>query len=439
MIMLDWKTILMNEPFLLAYKVLNIIIYGLFYIYLYKKLNRVEEKILYWNFLVLFFIGGSFSALIFNYTSSVFSSSGMLNIQTGFISWSIYFIIVFLLPLLSIILTNKIFIAIPSKNTGFKGINLIIIYCMLIFIFIFIFINIDLNNLIFNYNYKGYAESLLNRYNLQYTFIFVFIVKVLTFILLLALSIEYFYRERRKLSFALFIAGVVIYGVIDNLIFISKLYFVGFAFSYIVFLLINLKKKYFIVIASSLAVAYILFYFYNVGSNYEANYIEPILKGITRFTISVPYYIEYYMNNNFNMKIYFHSILIGENIISPNIKVFSTMFDDSHMQVQGSLASSIFTYNYANFGIFTIVKSLFEILILISLYAYITKNGISSIKLAIFFLLVFGIINYSFITIMVGPLLGIVFFILFYISIKNIKIIINNKGKQLNETTITRP
>jgi hypothetical protein len=411
------------------YKLLSITIYGIFYIKIYSKLIRMEEKILYWIFIFIFFVGGSLSAILFNYKSSIFSSSGMLNIETNFISWSIYFIIVFLVPLLSIILVNKIFKFFTYRNNIIKTTNLNIIYSILIVIFTYVVVNVDINDLLFNQvAYIGYNEALANRYSLQHSGLYIFIIRISSFVFLLALSIEYFFRKQKILSFIYFIIGMIIYGLIDNLIFISKLYFIGFVFSYMVFLFLNINKKYFIFITIIITVLYIFYYFYNMGYQYEASYYNPIIKGITRFTISIPYYIEYYMHNNFDMRIYFHSILIGETITSPNIKVFSTMYNISNNSIEGSLASGIFTYNYANFGIFTILKSLFEIPILVSLYAYITKYNITSIKLSIFFLLVFGIINYSFIIIMVGPVLGIMFFIVFDIVLDFIKSILQNKN-----------
>lgn len=403
----------MNELILL-YKILSIGMYGIGYCYIYKKLNKVEEKILFWNFFILFFIGGSLSALIFDYTNIIFPSSGMLSIETDIFSWSIYFIIVFLLPILSILVSNKIF-KFFSISESFQNTNLTIIYIVLLLIIVYTVLNTDLTSMLFNQVHKSYSESLEYRYALQYSSSYTFIVKVVSFVFLLALCMEYFYRERKTLSFVLFIISIIIYGVIDNFIFISKLYFIGFVFSYLVFLLIYMNKKYFIPIVVLVLIGYISFYFYNMGNNYEAVFFEPILKGITRFTISVPYYIEYYMSNDFDMKIYFYSLLTGDTIISPNIRVFSTMFNASNMDIQGSLASGIFTYNYTNFGIFTIFKSLFEVTVLMCLYAYISKKWMTSIKLSIFFLLVFGIINYSFVTIMVGPLLGFfVFFIIYF-------------------------
>lgn len=404
----------MNELILL-YKILSIGMYGIGYWYIYKKLNKVEEKILFWNFFILFFIGGSLSALIFDYTNIIFPSSGMLSIETDILSWSIYFIIVFLLPILSILVTNKIF-KFFSISESFQKTNLIIIYIVLLLIIVYTVLNTDLTSMLFNQVNKSYSESLEYRYALQYSSSYRFIVKIVSFVFLLALCMEYFYRGRKTLSFVLFILSILIYGVIDNFIFISKLYLIDFLFSYLVFLLIYMNKKYFIHIVVLVLIVYVSFYFYNMGHNYEAVFFEPILKGITRFTISVPYYIEYYMSNDFDMKIYFYSLLTGDIIISPNIRVFSTMFNVSNMDIQGSLASGIFTYNYANFGIFTILKSLFEVTVLMCIYAYISKKCMTSIKLSIFFLLVFGIINYSFVTIMVGPLLGFFVFFMIYFT-----------------------
>jgi len=403
-----------NELILL-YKILSIGMYGIGYWYIYKKLNKVEEKILFWNFFILFFIGGSLSALIFDYTNIIFPSSGMLSIETDILSWSIYFIIVFLLPILSILVTNKIF-KFFSISESFQKTNLIIIYIVLLLIIVYTVLNTDLTSMLFNQVNKSYSESLEYRYALQYSSSYRFIVKIVSFVFLLALCMEYFYRGRKTLSFVLFILSILIYGVIDNFIFISKLYLIDFLFSYLVFLLIYMNKKYFIHIVVLVLIVYVSFYFYNMGHNYEAVFFEPILKGITRFTISVPYYIEYYMSNDFDMKIYFYSLLTGDIIISPNIRVFSTMFNVSNMDIQGSLASGIFTYNYANFGIFTILKSLFEVTVLMCIYAYISKKCMTSIKLSIFFLLVFGIINYSFVTIMVGPLLGFFVFFMIYFT-----------------------
>ncbi|WP_323665208.1 O-antigen polymerase [Aliarcobacter butzleri] len=415
----------MNELILL-YKILSIGMYGIGYWYIYKKLNKIEEKILFWNFFILFFIGGSLSALIFDYTNIIFPSSGMLSIETDILSWSIYFSIVFLLPILSILVTNKIFKFFSISET-FQRTNLIFIYISLFLIIVYILFNTDMTNLLFNQAYKGYSESLENRYALQYSSSYLFIVKVLSFIFLLSLCIEYFNRGRKVLSFAYFVLSIVIYGIIDNFIFISKLYFIGFVFSYLVFLLIYMKKKYFIPIVVLVSISYISFYFYNIGHNYEAVVIEPILKGITRFTITIPYYIEYYMSNDFDMKIYFYSLLTGEKVISPNIRVFELMFDTSKMDVQGSLASGIFTYNYANFGILTTFISLFEVTVLIYLYTTITKNIMTSFNISIFSLLVFGIINYNFTTILVNPLIGYILllgllYILNYVNQRRIKL-----------------
>lgn len=223
----------MNELILL-YKILSISIYGIGYLYMYKKLNRVEEKILFWNFFILFFIGGSLSALIFDYTNIIFPSSGMLSIETDIFSWSIYFIIVFLLPILSILVSNKIF-KFFSISESFQNTNLTIIYIVLLLIIVYTVLNTDLTSMLFNQVHKSYSESLEYRYALQYSSSYTFIVKVVSFVFLLALCMEYFYRERKTLSFVLFIISIIIYGVIDNFIFISKLYFIGFVFSYLVF------------------------------------------------------------------------------------------------------------------------------------------------------------------------------------------------------------
>jgi hypothetical protein len=417
---------------ILIYKLINIILYAIAYGILFKRLNKIEEKIVFYHFGILFFIGGSISCLIFDIKNIIFPSSGMLDIHISILSWSIYFIIVFLLPLLSIVIISKIL-----KNNNkieFKQTNMLIIIFLLFLIIIYVLFSLDINQILLNH-FSSYKESLETRYSLQYDRMFYFIVKVLSFVLLLSLNIELLYRKKVKLLTLTFMVTTMLYMFIDNFIFISKLYFIEFVFSFLIVLSLYIKKKYLIIIMILFSSAYTVFYFYNIGNNYEANIIEPLLKGLTRFTITIPYYIEYYMNHDFDMRIYLHSIFIGENIISPNIKVFSLAFDTLN---KGSLASGIYTYNYANFGIFTILKSLIEVIILIYLYKIILNKNLSSVKLALFCLLIFGIINYSFTTILMGSILGFIYFALFYFIKDTLIPQIIFKRKRINETTTTR-
>jgi hypothetical protein len=429
----------------LIVKLLFIIIFAFAYFNLYKKINYLEERIFFWYFFIFLYIGGSITSLIFDYTDLIFVSSDMTIIKTNVMTWLIFFIIVFVVPYICIYIFKRIMYK-NNQILKFRKTNFFFLIIISIFISLYIFISIDIPELINKFSHiKSYTNWIIYRNKLYYSFDFYFIAKSLAFVVLLSLFIELYFRKKKRLAFVFFLIGLILFGLIEHFLFATKGLIFNFAIAYLLVLFFDIKILKFILVGLVFIGGYIGYYAFNmgIGSNYElTNIIMPIVSGLTRFTLTIPAFIEYYMIHDFDMRIYFHSILIGENIISPNIKVYSMLFNntiDLGNGIYGSLTNNMFTYNYSNFGIFFILKSFFEFIILISIYKKtIVKNEMTTIKLAILFLLLFNILNFEFITILVNPVVGFIYFALFYFIKDTLIPQIIFKRKRINETTTTR-
>jgi len=409
----------MND--LLLIKLLFILIYTFFYYKLYQKVNYLEEKIIFWYFFTFLFIGGSITALIYDYTDLIFTSSGMKMIKTDMITWLIFFIISFLIPYICLYIFKKIMYKNNEPIVYSQSHSFILVFMTLITL-LYVYLNIDIGKLISLFDsIKSYSSWIIYRNQLEYSSVFYFMAKSLSFVLLLSLSFELYFRNKKIYSFIVFFICLIIFGLIEHFLFATKGLMFNFAIGYLILIFLNVKVRKFLLLGFLFLLIYVGYYAYNMGvtSNYELNNVfTPIISGLTRFTLNIPAFIEYYMVHDFDMRIYFNSVLAGENIISPKIKVYDMLFDntiDLGGGVYGSLTNSMFTFNYSNFGIFAIPKSMFEFFILIWLYKYfIVKDTMTSVKLAILILLLFNILNFEFITILVNPVVGLIVFVLFY-------------------------
>lgn len=396
-------------------KIIYISIFLIVYVYLWKFMRNIELKIIYNFFIIFFYIGGGISSLLIDYTDIVMPQSGIKAVELNIIGWNIYFIIIYVIPTLTLLLATKI---LTFREREIKKMNLLYVYMIVFIIFIYLYItdHFNLNNILLDY------ESLIkNRYDLAYSYVFTFLSKVLTFILLLTITLEYLVIINQKnTSLFMFVISVMLYALIDVVVFSSKLYIVGFIYVYLIAIFISYKMVFYKIFPIVLSI-YIIFYTSHMGQYYEIDILNVILQGLTRFTLQTPFFIDYYMSHNFDWKFYFYSTITGNLVVSPNIKVFDLMFYND-TGLEGSLASNIFLFNYANYGIFSILVTLFEMYILFFLYKLTVNKYFTSLNLAVFLFLCFGILNYGFLDILLNPLNG--YFLLL------IMLLINNRRKE---------
>ena len=239
----------------------------------------------------------------------------------------------------------------------------------------------------------------------------------------IALISNELFNKKFVRSMILFIFILPFIVATDVLIFLSKLNLSYYLLTYIfLFLIFNKFNIFTLFILGIVPILYIL---YNLvsPSGYVPEYIfEPLIKAITRFTAAILYFIDYYLSNDFMMKPYFSSVfgVITEN---PNITVYSHMFG----QTGGSLASGLIIYNYANLGPLSIFFSIIEFLLLFLLFNFIKPSISPPFRISLLTLLVFGILNYSFTTILLNPLVCFIVFILYYFVRKILNLTFKNR------------
>ena len=419
----------MEAVLLLIYKILFIIVFGFAYYVLYKKIKYLEEKIIYLYFLLFFYVGGTLTSLIFDHLDFFFPNSDMNHIETGLMHWTLFFFIVFLIPLLCIIFFRIIMYNLRITNTlrsspvAYRHTSRRSLFFVALLVLIYALLNVDITNIKHTFSsIHSYTEWVIYRNSLNYSGSFYFICKALSFVILFAIPVEFYFRQQQKMSFALFLLCLLAFGLMEHFLFATKGLMFNFAIGYFIILYIHSSLKKILPIAFFLLFIYFNYYIFNMGVNYNVgNVLAPFLSGITRFTITTPYFIDYYMHHNFDMKIYFSSILFAQQVISPNIKVYSLVFPNANIDLTGnglygSLTSGIFVYNYSNFSIISLFKSIFEFSFLIALYRFlIVKNIMTSFKLAILVFLAFNIMNFEFTTILVNPVVGYIVFVMFYV------------------------
>ncbi|WP_066402414.1 O-antigen polymerase [Aliarcobacter cryaerophilus] len=409
----------MNE-WIFLYKVVVSICFLLLYIHLYKKIEHTfVPKLIYFYYFTFYMIGGTCTLFTAEFTDIFYPTSGFNMINPSLLGWIIYSILVYVIPYLFIIIS---FILFGKQHYDIKSINSSKYFIAIGLSTIYILMSININQVFFNTTFSSYYESVAYRASLNYSPIFTFLVKSFMYVLVLGLSIEYLLQKRKIVSIFVFIFGLTLFGLFEHFIFATKNGMISIAFSYLVIMLFYFRFKYLILFSIAMVLSYLTYYQINMGEHYDFDIAIPIIAGITRFTQTIPYVIDYYMYFDFDLKYYFYSTITGDIVINPNIKVYEHVVDISNQKiiegtdnVYGTITSGIIAYNYANFGPLSIVNSVFEYIFLMICFKYIIiKNSISSFKIALLFMITYYIMHFEFITIAVNVLVGFVFYVGIY-------------------------
>ncbi len=408
------------EVFLFQLFIYNI--FGALYYTLYKRLCSVEEKIVFFFFFVFYFIGGGVTWFGFPFKDILYPASGYEDLNLTLLHAIIYSKLVLLTPLVFIYILIKFRKRSSEKRSYyFSKIHKFSAILGIISIFTFLFFSVDKN--LFNPSYENYTESISVRNSLNHSFMVTFLGKCLIYFLSIALISNELFNKKFVRSLILFIFILPFIVATDVLIFLSKLNLSYYLLTYIfLFLIFNKFNIFTLFILGIVPILYIL---YNLvsPSGYVPEYIfEPLIKAITRFTAAILYFIDYYVANDFMMKPYFSSVfgVITEN---PNITVYSHMFG----QTGGSLASGIIIYNYANLGPLSVFVTIIEYSLLFLLFNFIKFSISPPFRISLITLLAFGILNYSFTTILLNPLVCFIAFILYYFVRKILNLTFKNR------------
>ncbi|WP_164968607.1 hypothetical protein [Arcobacter sp. F155] len=319
--------------------------------------------------------------------------------------------------MISIVLFGK-------QNNDIKFINTSKYFVVIGLATIYILMNVDVNQVFFNIAFSSYSESVAYRASLDYSPFFIFLVKSFMYVLVLGVSIEYLFQKRKITSIFAFIFGLALFGLFEHFIFATKNGMVSIAFAYLVIMLFYFRLKYLILFSTIIVLSYLTYYQINMGEHHDFQIAVPIIAGITRFTQTIPYVIDYYMFFDFDLKYYFYSTIIGDTIVNPNIKVYEHVVDISNQKiiegtnnVYGTITSGIIAYNYANFGPLSIINSLFEYIFIMLCFRYIViKNQISSFKIALLFMITYYVMHFEFITIVANTLVGFALYVFVYFT-----------------------
>ncbi|RXJ77995.1 hypothetical protein CRV03_03220 [Arcobacter sp. F155] len=411
----------MNE-WILLYKVVVSIFFLLLYIHLYKKVKHTFiPKLIYFYYFTFYMIGGTFTLFITEFTDIFYPNSGLNIITPSLMSWIIYSILVYVIPYVFIMISIVLF---GKQNNDIKFINTSKYFVVIGLATIYILMNVDVNQVFFNIAFSSYSESVAYRASLDYSPFFIFLVKSFMYVLVLGVSIEYLFQKRKITSIFAFIFGLALFGLFEHFIFATKNGMVSIAFAYLVIMLFYFRLKYLILFSTIIVLSYLTYYQINMGEHHDFQIAVPIIAGITRFTQTIPYVIDYYMFFDFDLKYYFYSTIIGDTIVNPNIKVYEHVVDISNQKiiegtnnVYGTITSGIIAYNYANFGPLSIINSLFEYIFIMLCFRYIViKNQISSFKIALLFMITYYVMHFEFITIVANTLVGFALYVFVYFT-----------------------
>lgn len=402
--------------------------FGCFYLILFKYIQTIEEKVLYYIFLIFYFLGGSVSWISIHYKDIFYEASGFNDIELGLFHICSFTLLVYILPILSLILIVSVrdrLPFLPYIRCTHTELNMEV-PLKPVFIFLFVSILYLLNKIdfdtIINPSFTGYTESLKARYALSLSPLYVFIGKSFIYFLTTICILELFKRSLNKTAFVFFVFSVPVIVLIDSFIFISKLSLGMHLFIYMIVILLNgIRFKSLFVFMAITTSAYLIFINTYAGGYRPDYHFEPIVKAITRFTITTPYFLDYFYFYDFNNKVYFDSVFRHSLNESPNVAVYNHMFS-SVFSGQGQVASSIFVYNYTNYGPMSVLFALFEILFIYVLYRYSTYNLNRSVSASLFIITCMSILNYNFVTILINPLVGIFLYLsvmIFHNLLKN--------------------
>ena len=383
--------------------------FGIFYYSLFKKIKTVEEKSVFFFFFVFYFIGGGVTWFGYPFNDILYPSSGLNKINLTILHAIIYAKLIFLTPLIfcyiPLIFRNKSAEFIKKKTLNQK--YLYLIFSTLIFMFILWKVDTSL----FTPSYSNYSESIDFRYSLKYGFYIIFLGKSLLYFFSIGMLVFLFsVNDNSKLLYFLILVIIII--TVDVFVFLSKLNLSFFLLSYIfLHLIFNKLRISSLFTILTIPLLYILYNIYSPSGYSSVYVIEPVIKALTRFTICAVYFIDYFLTAEFMMKPYFSTIL-GIDSYNPNDVIFRHMFSIS---TYGSTASGIIIYNYSNFGPFSIFISIFEFFVIYFLYNKIKCVFSYPLRISLLFLLLFGTLNYNFVTILINPLVFLVGFCFYFL------------------------
>lgn len=400
---------------ILILKVLASLVFFLLYVVQWKNITTNEARICFLFFFVLYFIGGGVASIVVEDVNYFLPESGLYQVKSNFFSWVTYFTFVYLVPYVFVWIVELV---VREKDINNQTSVLAMDFKWAVFFFFlylfFLYINIDLKDVV-GFKGLGYANQVKNRYLLDFQPSFQFVALVFGF--LLTYNLSFFIIVKNKGFLKLFIGVVVIlvYLVVVERVFFSKLYFMGLFislfFSFFIFSRISKVKLF---LGSLFCFTMLLFYYSVSVYGGVGNISTSFIKAVSRYTIPIYYYVNYYMAHDFEGGFYFSGMLTGQaqNYIRD---VYDYAFLVSDTDVVGTLSSGLIVHNFANSGALALILSFLEFFVLIFLYRLFRMESNNSLNLSIFSFLIFSIMNYSFMSVLANPGSGmiLIFFILF--------------------------
>lgn len=405
---------------ILLIKSLSSILFLALYIHQWLVIKSLEARLAFLFFFLLYYIGGVSSSIFLEDVKLYFPGSGLYQTSSTELSWILYFTLCFLVPYIFVWLIEWILkYRRNDDKTGFIP-SIYLWFYFVLFILCLLY-NVGYETLFYP-KHTDYTQQIMQRYTINYSPVFVFFTLVGGFILFFNLSLTYLCRYKSFWCWFLLLFFLVTYYLVVDRVFYSKLYLVAYFIS-IMFTLFILYKGEVVKVFAFFIVSTLLFLVYYNHSVYGGfEYILlPIIKAVTRYSNPIYYYVDYYLNHDFEGGFYFSGTLTGEtsNYLT---KLYNHTYAVTDTDVVGTLSSGLIVHNFANIGVFAIMLSLIEFFILICLYALCRTNSNPVLNLSVFSFLIFSVMNLSFISVLINPSSGVLLLCCFLLLVRFAKI-----------------
>lgn len=384
-------------------KVVVFLIFLVLYALQWKSVKTTEAKICFLYFSVFYFLGGGVVSIVIEDIDYFLPHAGLYQVKGSGLSWLLYYCLVYFLPYVLIWIVD-IFTRNGSRSIQVKGlVNPTWLLFSLLFYLVVFFITND-GGVILDFEPSGYMHQIENRYSLtlhpvlQYFYLFGGFL--ITYNLMVS-SIS------NKMVFIPAVFSCLVYLLVVERVFYSKLYLMGLASSVLFVFFVLSRRSLFKFLSIFLLSSSALFVYYSFSVYGEMSDIVPaFVRVVTRYAMPVYYYVDYYLFNDFEGGFYFSGTL-GRDSGSYIQDLYDHAYVISVADVRGTLSSGLIVHNYANLGFFGFFLSCLEFSFLIFIYSFFRLRSYQFLNLAIFSFLIFSVMNYSFTSVLANPRTGL--------------------------------